>query len=370
MELGNIQFAWPWLLLCLPLPLLLRFFLPAREQQQDAALQVPFLQNFSQTTASQQPHKTKLLSGILAALAWCCLILAASRPQWLGDTVDIPISGRDLMMAVDLSGSMAAEDFDLNGRVINRLQAVKLVAGEFIKRRDGDRIGLILFGQQAYLQTPLTFDTKTVNIMLQESLIGIAGKATAIGDAIGLALKRLQTNEVSDKNSNRNKTDDSFIELAEKNKSRVLILLTDGANTAGEVSPLKAAELAAKQSLKIYTIGVGAETREMGGLFFKRRIKNTEIDEKTLRQIAEMTGGKYFRARNTSELNEIYNLLDELEPVEQESQSFRPITALFMWPLSLFLVLSGLLFIQPVTAHLWLKIKGLLSIASIQTGKQ
>lgn len=313
MSFANIQFIWPWLFLLLPLPLILRLVLPASDRNQDAPLHVPFIEDFgSAQQTSSFINKSKWLL-ILASLAWFCLILASARPQWLGERIDIPVSGRDLMMAVDLSGSMQAEDFELNGRVINRLQAVKVVAGEFIKRREGDRIGLILFGQQAYLQTPLTFDTKTVNTMLQEALIGIAGKATAIGDAIGLAIKRLHGKTA---------------------ENRVLILLTDGANTAGEVAPLKAAELAAEQKLKIYTIGVGAESREVGSFFFKQTIKNNEIDEKTLNKIAEVTGGKYFRARNTGELDKIYSLIDELEPVEQDSQSFRPVKALYMWPLA------------------------------------
>lgn len=337
MFLENLQFIWPWVFFALPLPLVIRLLFPTGDRNQDAPLHVPFIDDFDITANSSRfINKNKLLA-ILATVAWLCLIIAAARPQWLGERVDIPVSGRDLMMSVDLSGSMAAEDFDYNGRKINRLQAVKLVAGEFIKRREGDRIGLILFGEQAYLQTPLTFDTTTINIMLQEALIGIAGKATAIGDSIGLAIKRLNGEDAS---------------------NRVLILLTDGANTAGEVPPLKAAELAAKQNLKIYTIGVGAETREVGSFVFKRTIKNNEIDEKTLREIAEITGGQYFRARNTNELNKIYSLIDKLEPVEQESQSFRPVMALFMWPLSLALLLSVLILLLPVAGQLVLMIKG------------
>jgi len=337
MPFTNIEFIWPWAFILLPLPLILRFILPASERNQDMPLHVPFIEDFTQPQSNEVFKNKNFWLTSLASIAWLCLLIAIARPQWLGDRVDIPVSGRDLMMAVDLSGSMAAEDFELNGRVVNRLEAVKHVAGEFIKRREGDRIGLILFGEQAFLQTPLTFDTKTINLMLQESLIGIAGKATAIGDAIGLALKRLQNKTAED---------------------QVLILLTDGANTAGEVTPEKAAELAAQQQLKIYTIGVGADSREVGGLFFKRRIRNNEIDEKTLTRIAELTGGKYFRAKNTDELNKIYALIDQLEPVEQESQSFRPVRALFMWPLSISLILSALIALLPVTGQILLRIKG------------
>ncbi len=347
MSLLNLQFVWPWLLLLLPLPLLIRKVLPQSSHNQESPLQVPFIEDFAASTHQGAAFNYSRWLGIISSLAWCCLIIACARPQWLGDKVDIPVSGRDLMIAVDLSGSMAEEDFELSGKVVNRLQAVKQVAGEFIQRREGDRIGLILFGQQAYLQTPLTFDTHTVNLMLQESLIGIAGKATAIGDAIGLALKRLQNKDA---------------------QSQVLILLTDGANTAGEVTPIKAAELAAQQKLKIYTIGVGAEMRELGGLFFKRRVKNTEIDEKTLQQIVDLTGGKYFRARDTAELNKIYTLIDQLEPVEQETQSFRPVSALFMWPLSMALLLASLILLQPLSSQLLLRLKGLFSGRLSQDG--
>jgi len=346
MPFTNIEFIWPWAFLLLPLPLILRFILPASDRNQDIPLHVPFLEDFAQPQSREVFVNRNLWLASLASIAWLCLVIAVARPQWLGDRVDIPVSGRDLMMAVDLSGSMAAEDFELNGRVVNRLQAVKQVAGEFITRREGDRIGLILFGEQAFLQTPLTFDTKTINLMLQESLIGIAGKATAIGDAIGLALKRLQNKNAED---------------------QVLILLTDGANTAGEVTPEKAAELAAQQKLKIYTIGVGADSREVGGLFFKRRVRNNEIDEKTLTLIAELTGGQYFRAKNTDELNKIYTLIDQLEPVEQESQSFRPVNALFMWPLSIALILSALIILLPLTGQLLLRIKGSLFFSASST---
>jgi len=340
-DISQIQFAWPWLLMLLPLPIILRYFLPASNTNLDTPLHVPFIEDFSTIQHNNGTiNKPGRLLAVLSSIAWICLVLASARPQWLGERIDIPVSGRDLMMAVDLSGSMAAEDFEINGQVINRLQAVKIVAGEFIKRREGDRIGLILFGEQAYLQTPLTFDTKTIDTMLKEALIGIAGKATAIGDAIGLAIKRLNGESAED---------------------RILILLTDGANTAGEVMPLKAAELAAKQKLKIYTIGVGAESREVGALFFKRTIQNNEIDEKTLTQIAQLTGGQYFRARNTAELNEIYHLIDQLEPLEKDSQSFRPVKALYMWPLAFALIICSLIILAPMTRPYVLSARGFIS---------
>ena len=203
----------------------------------------------------------------------------------------------------------------INGKEVDRLTMVKHVAGDFIERRKGDRIGLILFGQQAYLQTPLSFDLKTVNTLLSESMIGIAGKATAIGDAIGLAVKRVR---------------------ATTDNNRILILLTDGQNTAGEIHPLKAAELAAQEGLKIYTIGIGADEVYRQTIFGNRRINpSLDLDEATLRKIANQTGGQYFRARNTKELDKIYAMLDELEPLAKEEQFYRPTEQLFFWPLGL-----------------------------------
>ncbi len=317
-----IHFAWPWLLTLLPLPLLIRYLLPAHHPVEQAALKVPFLADFSvgQTTASSQAKQGPLL---LAAIAWLLLVLACTRPQWLGEPIEQAVSGRDLMLAVDLSGSMEEQDFMINNKPVDRLTASKWVAGDFINRRVGDRIGLILFGTQAYLQTPLTFDRKTVLTLLNESVIGLAGENTAIGDAIGLAVKRLKNQAAN---------------------SRVLILMTDGANTAGEISPLKAAELAAASHLKIYTIGIGADEMIVRSLFGNRKVNpSRDLDENTLVKIAESTGGRYFRARNADELNNIYMLLDKLEPVEKDKQYFRPRSELYIWPLSLALGLMAVI---------------------------
>ena len=317
-----IQFIWPWIAVLLPLPLVIRFILPAKNTLKDAALRIPFMDDFNATVTTDKVTKKNTPLLLLATVAWCLLVLAATRPQWLGEPVELPISGRDLMMAVDLSGSMQVEDFKINNQTVNRLQATKHVASQFINSRQGDRVGLILFGRQAYLQTPLTFDRNTVNILLQEAAIGLAGQETAIGDAIGLAIKRLVDLDNQD--------------LNEDAQSRVLILLTDGANTAGEITPIKAAELAASNNLKIYTIGIGADEMIRQSFFGSQRVNpSADLDEKTLKAIADKTGGRYFRARDTNELKKIYSLLNELEPTEKESQSFRPIIALFYWPLSL-----------------------------------
>ena len=317
-----IHFVWPWLIAALPLPWLFRLFLPPIHPFEQAALKVPFLDDFSsgQVGAFSQSKKWPLW---LAVTAWCLLVVAATRPQWLGEPIEQVINGRDLMLAIDLSGSMEEQDFIINKQQVDRLTAAKWVAGDFIERRIGDRVGLILFGSQAYLQTPLTFDRKTVRTLLNEAAIGLAGENTAIGDAIGLAVKRLKNHQAD---------------------SRVLILMTDGANTAGEVSPLKAAELAADNHLRIYTIGIGADEMVVRSLFGKHTVNpSRDLDEKTLLDIAQKTDGRYFRARNASELNNIYMLLDKLEPVNKDSQYFRPRRELFYWPLASALGLAGLI---------------------------
>ena len=322
-----IHFEWPLLILALPLPLLIRWLLPADMPEQQAALKVPFLDDFTtgETKSVTQNHQWPLL---LAMLAWLLLVLACMRPLWMGEPIEQAVSGRDLMLAIDLSQSMDVEDFIVGNNRVDRLVATKNIATQFINRRAGDRLGLILFGTQAYLQTPLTFDRTTVNILLNESAIGLAGESTAIGDAIGLAVKRLRKQQVD---------------------SRVLVLMTDGANTAGEVTPLKAAELAAENKLKIYTIGIGADEMIVRSFFGNRKVNpSQDLDEKTLKAIADKTGGRYFRARNTQELDKIYQLLDELEPVEKDKQYFRPKTELYFWPLAAALFLASIISISRV----------------------
>jgi len=318
-----MHFAWPWVFIVLPLPWIIRRFFPAVQTAEQSALKVPFLEDFKVAETEFVMRAQKPWFFWLAIFAWCLLVIASSRPQWLGEPIEQGVSGRDLMLAVDLSGSMEEKDFVVNNEAVDRLTATKAVASQFIQKRVGDRIGLILFGTNAYLQTPLTFDRKTVQILLNEAALGLAGESTAIGDAIGLAIKRLKSQEAS---------------------SRVLILLTDGANTAGNVTPLKAAELAAEHQLKIYTIGIGADEMIVKSFFGSRKVNpSRDLDEKTLTAIAEKTGGQYFRARDTAELTKIYQMLDELEPVEKDKQYFRPHSELFFWPLGLALIITFLI---------------------------
>ena len=318
--------AWPWVLLALPLPFVLRALLPRASEAREAGLKVPNLQGFAVLGNRSDAEQLRNWRFWIAATAWVLLVLAAARPERVGDDVDVPVSGRNLMLAVDLSGSMDARDFELGNRRVDRLTALKAVASDFIRRREGDRLGLILFGERAYLQAPLTLDRETVNTLLMESFIGLAGEKTAIGDAITLAVKRLY-------------------EKGAEAGEQVLILLTDGANTAGSVEPLKAAELAAAIGLRIYTIGIGAEQMLVPSVTGLLRSVNpsADLDESTLIQIADMTGGRYFRAVDTTGLQEIYRLLDELEPVAEPEAGFRPVTALYYWPLGGAFLLAGLL---------------------------
>lgn len=331
-----IEWQWPWLFVLLPIPLLVRLFMTPIDQQ-DNALTVPDLHRFTLATKASPKNIPRRWSVvlILLSLAWICLVTASTRPQWTGAPVSLPTSGRDLMLAVDISGSMSTEDMQLQDQLVNRLLVVKSVVNNFLESRQGDRVGLILFGTNAYLQAPLTFDLNSVSKLLAEAPVGIAGGKTAIGDAIGLAVKRLRQRPAGG--------------------DRVLILLTDGANNVGEVAPIKASELAASEDIKIYTIGVGADEMQlkMPGLFgsLGSRIVNpsAELDVETLEQIAQLTNGQFYRARNTEKLQEIYAIIDQLEPAEQDAEVYRPITSLFHWPLAL----GWLLLISTIALQWW-----------------
>ncbi len=321
-----ISFAWPWAFLLLPLPLFARWLLPEATAIQEAGLRVPSFAGF-RMLAGRRPSEQLINWRVwLAAAAWILLVVAAARPERVGDELDVPVSGRNLMLAVDLSGSMDQKDFELANRRVDRLTATKAVASDFISRREGDRIGLILFGERAYLQVPLTLDRETVRILLLEAFIGLAGEKTAIGDAITLAVKRIHEGEGD-------------------GGEQVLVLLTDGANTAGEVEPLKAADLARQVGLRIYTIGIGADQLEVASVIGGRRRINpsADLDEETLTEIAELTGGRYFRATDTATLQEIYDLVDELEPVEEPEAGFRPVKSLYYWPLGGAFALSAVM---------------------------
>jgi len=317
MSFLSLEFAWPWVFLCIVLPVISYLLLPPARQSSQSALLFPFTQMLASMQADSVNQNSVLLRW-LAMLAWLLLVIAAARPQWIGNSIQVPVSGRSLMLAVDISGSMENEDMVINRRAVDRLTAVKAVAGEFIEKREGDYLGLILFGTKAYLQSPLSYDRKTIRILLNEAVTRLAGENTAIGDAIGLAVKRLKK---------------------QPQKNRVLVLLTDGANTAGSIEPLKAADLAASESIRIYTIGVGDDSVRTSGIF-GLRLRKSDLDENTLKAIASKTGGRFFRARDIAQLQEIYSILDEIEPVTDENQSFRPVTELYQWPLAAAVILA------------------------------
>lgn len=316
-----IDFQWPWLLALLPLPLLTALLPSARRRE--PALRVPFYQRIARLENTQVRHQRRRWHQGVLWLIWVSALLAAANPQWHGDPISQSSTGRDLLLAIDLSGSMQIQDMVYQNQPIDRLQAVKLVVEDFIRNRQGDRLGLVLFGTEAYLHAPLTYDLQTVSTLLQESQIGFAGERTAIGDAIGLSVKRL-----------RERPDNK----------RVLILLTDGASTAGVLTPQRAASLAAQYNVKIHTIAFGAEEMITEGIFGPRRVNPShDLDEEAMIAVAEQTGGRYFRARDLSELSSVHAELDRIELIEFDTQVFRPTRSLFHWPLALAAALSALL---------------------------
>lgn len=318
----SLEFAWPWLFAALPLPLLSWWLLPRAAQAPTVALRVPFLALLAQSGVLRAGARPAVWRHWLAIVGWVLLVVAAARPQLLGETMQLPVTGRSLMLAIDLSGSMANDDMLIAGRRVSRATAVKLLASEFVQRRVGDRLGLILFGREAYLQAPLTLDRRTVATLLGEAQVGLAGKETAIGDAIGLAVKRLRD---------------------QPEQNRVLILMTDGANTAGAVDPIKAADLAAQENVRIYTIGIGGDSVLLQTLFGVQRVAANDLDEATLKQIADKTHGRFYRARDSAALAQVYAELDAIEPVSEDTLSYRPADELYAWPLAATLIISLLL---------------------------
>ncbi|MGR5065440.1 vWA domain-containing protein [Photobacterium sp. DNB22_13_2] len=314
------EFTWLWAFVLLPLPIAV--YLLSKPQTQPSAIRLPKLP----AGLGQKATVSRWLI-VFMATAWISLITALSRPVWYGDPIEINPDHRDMMLAVDLSGSMSIKDMITeDDEAIDRLTAVKDVLHQFIGKRSGDRLGLVLFANHAYLQTPLTFDRDTVQQQLDRTVLGLIGQSTAIGEGLGIATKTFIDSEAP---------------------QRVIILLSDGANTAGVIEPLEAAELAARSDVTIYTVGVGAEEMEQRTFFSTRTVNpSQDLDERMLTRIAEMTGGQYFRARNPQELEQIYQMIDQLEPINTAQQTWRPRQELFRFPLALSLLLSVIIVIM------------------------
>ena len=319
--LGIDGFAWPWLLLAILLPWLVHAILPPRASRLPA-LRVPWGERLRRVASGGVLQASSRGFPWLGLLAWCLLCVAAARPQQLGPPIAPPQVGRDMMLAVDLSASMGEQDMELGGRLVDRLTAAKAVLADFLDRRIGDRIGLVVFGDRAFALTPLTLDRDSVRQQLEASVVGLAGRATALGDAIALSTKRLQQ---------------------QNTEQRVLIVLTDGVNTAGVLEPAKAAQIARDAGVRIHAIAFGGEGG--GGLsLFGLRLPTggDEVDEAGLQEIAQLTGGRFFRARDTEALAGIYAEIDALEPVQRQGQVVRPKIERYPWPLGLALAVGAL----------------------------
>ena len=331
-----IHFAYPQLWVLIVLPVLMYYLLPPLEGIHGDALRIPFLKDLkkikSQNKAlwqfSLQGKRTSLTMPLIVLFAiYSLLVVAVCRPQQVGEPVKIPQIGRDIILVMDISTSMLERDFIYQGRRLSRLQAVKLAAADFIDKRRDDRIGLILFGTRAYLQSPLTYDKAAVKNILFSMEAGMAGNSTAIGDALGLALKSLKDNK--DKNN------------------KIIILLTDGENNDGSVSMPQAINLAQNEKVKIYTIGVGGAGSLMQSILSYKIALPSGIDEAGLQTLAEEAGGKYFRADDTAGLVKIYEAINQLEPQNQEDSYVQEIKEYYYIPvIAAFLLAMALMFLK------------------------
>jgi len=312
-----LTFAHYWVFWLAPLPLLVRWFVPAIVRS-TPSVRVPFLARLE--AAGGKPAQHNSLSAtqlILKSVVWLCILLALARPQWLEPAIERNVPARDLLLIVDLSASMEQQDFtDESGETVDRLECVKGVLGEFLVRRDGDRVGLVVFGNAPFLQVPFTSDLGLCRQLLEETAVGMAGPRTALGDAIGLGIHLL---------------DDSAL------PQKTMIVLTDGNDTASAMPPVEAARVARDRDITIHTIAIGDPTT----------VGENKIDEEALRNVARTTkSGDFFRAFNREELTGIYAKLDRIETREVNTVSHRPKRDLYFWPLAVGLLIS-------LASHLW-----------------
>jgi Ca-activated chloride channel family protein len=308
-----LEFAHPWALLLLPLPLIVwRLAPPQRDRV--SAMRVPFFEQIaaaagSDARAGAVVMRRRWLQMLVAVVAWLLLVAGLAKPEWVGEPIVRTEAARDIMLALDLSGSMDYVDFPgEEGRYVSRFEAVQRVVDRFVAERESDRIGLIVFGTRAYLQLPFTRDLETARALVDLMEVGMAGPKTALGDSIGLAINAFENSEVDD---------------------RLLILLTDGNDTASKMTPINAAEIANLNGVEIYTIGIG-NTEATG---------EDRVDFDTLATIARRTGGEFFNAEDEAGLDAVYRRIDETAVADVRTQSWRPRESLVHWPAGIAVVL-------------------------------
>jgi len=322
-----LTLAHPWLLLLLPVPLLVRWLAPPHREDR-VGLNVPFLDRLARLTG-QKPAEGAVVQchgtfrNVTLVVAWALLVIALARPQVIKPAITKTAPVRDILLAVDLSGSMETKDFtNAGGQTVDRLTAVKEVLDDFLAHRKGDRAGLILFGSAPFVQAPFTEDLEVCRALLAEAQVRMTGPKTALGDALGLAIA------VFDRG-------DAEIE------ERVLIALTDGNDTASQVPPAKAAEIARDKGIVIHTVAVG-DPKSVG---------EEALDEETLKAVAKVTGGLYSFAADRAQLGAVYDRLDALEAHKAKTVSYRPRGDLYVWPL-------GAAFVISLAAHLFVAFAG------------
>lgn len=309
-----LEFAYPLAFLALPLPLLAWWLLPARREPV-SALRVPF---FKQVVAAAGADarsgavimRRNWLQVFVTVVAWVLLVVGLAKPEWVGEPIVRTEAARDIMLGIDLSGSMDYRDFpDVDGNNVSRFEGVQRVVDRFVAERDSDRVGLIVFGTKAYLQLPFTRDLETARSLVQLMQVGMAGPQTALGDSIGLAIRTFESSEVDD---------------------RLLILLTDGNDTASAMTPINAADIAALNGVEVYTIGIG-DTAATG---------EDRVDFELLDTIARRTGGQFFNAEDEAALDAVYRRIDETATADVRTQSWRPRESLVHWPAGIALLLG------------------------------
>jgi Ca-activated chloride channel family protein len=306
------SFAYPWLFCLLPLPWLVRTLFPPQRVKQ-VTVRVPFGLRLNEVLGMQQRHGSSPVVGlILVGLTWSTLLTAVARPQKIEPPITKSLPTRDLLLLVDLSGSMSQKDFkNKAGETVDRLTAVKEVLQDFLARRQGDRVGLVVFGDAPYLQIPLTTDLNIAQQLLKECAVGMAGPRTAFGDAIGLGIGLFDHSDAP---------------------AKTIVALTDGNDTKSQVPPIEAARVAKQRNIHIYTVAIGDPTT----------VGEDKLDEQNLRDVAQMAHGEYFFAADRENLAGIYRKLDELETHEVKTVSHRPRHELYYWPLAAALLFSTL----------------------------